>query len=425
MLEGKVLSRVERVERVDGNASRRGAETQRKSGAGKVLAVLALAAAVGIGGVLYHQNQPRYRAEQAKHEAESAKESAGKAGRSVVKTGESTDRPQPTRKDVDAIYVEARVQMGACGRLDPSDGFKSRIEDCQKSFDFAGAQYDLGRWAEAALSFTNVVDDCKTLIEQSKTRDMAKTAAGILAETIKVAQSAGAKEYAPDRFNSATDLANRGRDEFEAFKFSDATATYASAKSQFDLAAKEAGLAKQEEARKKREAEAAAQRAEAERREREAREAAEGERRAKWRQEGSALTGNGEEPRFTTYTVQRGDYLAKISKEFNVPISKIKLLNNLQEETLRVGQVIKLPGNIDVGVQDITGQRAIGDNPNGRQSYDPYAGPVKDYVVRSGDTLGGIAYSNGINIRQLKELNNMDQEVLRVGQKLKVPAKIK
>ena len=171
------------------------------------------------------------------------------------------------------------MQMGACGRLDSSDGFKSRIEDCQKSFDRAEAQHDIGNWAEAALAFTNVVDECKALIEKGKARDTAKSAAEILAEAIKAAQSAGAKEYAPVRFSSATDLAKRGRGEFDAFKFADAAATYATAKSQFDLAAHEAGQAKQEEARKKREAEEAAQRAEAERREREAREAAERERK--------------------------------------------------------------------------------------------------------------------------------------------------
>ena len=233
----------------------------RAGGAGKVIAALAFLAAIGVGGLVYHQNQERQRAEQTGQETESGKGSAVNVGDSDSETGVVTDistvTPQTslTRKDVDAIYVEARVQMGACGRLDPSDGFKSRIEDCQKAFDFAGAQYDLGRWAEAALAFTNVVGECKTLIEQSNARDTAKSAAEILAEAIKVAQSAGAKEYAPVRFSSATDLAKRGRGEFGAFKFSDATATYASAKSQFDLAAKEAGLAKQEEARKKREAE--------------------------------------------------------------------------------------------------------------------------------------------------------------------------
>jgi len=268
----------------------------RTGGAGKVIAALALVAAICVGGMLYHQKQERQQADLAKQESESVNGASGKKGGTASTTGDSIDEPKgalesaPTRKDVDAIYIEARVQMGACGRLDPSDGFKSRIEDCQKSFDRAEAGYDLGRWAEAALAFTNVVGECKTLIEQSNARDTAKSAAEILAEAIKVAQSAGAKEYASVRFSSATDLAKRGRGEFGAFKFSDATATYASAKSQFDLAAKEAGWAKQEEARKKREAEEVAQRAEAERREREAREAAERERRAKWRQGGRQFT---------------------------------------------------------------------------------------------------------------------------------------
>jgi LysM repeat protein len=43
-------------------------------------------------------------------------------------------------------------------------------------------------------------------------------------------------------------------------------------------------------------------------------------------------------------------------------------------------------------------------------------------VVKSGDTLGAIAYGNGINIRQLKQLNNLSSDMLKIGQKLKVPA---
>ena len=43
-------------------------------------------------------------------------------------------------------------------------------------------------------------------------------------------------------------------------------------------------------------------------------------------------------------------------------------------------------------------------------------------MVKSGDTLGGIAYGNGINIRQLKELNGLSSDVIRVGQTLKIPA---
>ena len=281
--------------------SRRGAEPQRKGGAGKVLAALSLVAVIGVGGLLY-QNQERHRANLAKQEEESAAAAKAAAGKAEaerkaeeVRRAEEARKREDARREleekrkaietaklkiaVDAIYVEARVQMGACGRLDSSDGFKFRIEDCQKSFDRAEAQYDIGNWADAALAFTNVVDDCKALIEQSKARDKAKAVADALADAIKAAQYVGAKEYASDRFNSASELAKHGRDEFDAFKFLDAATTYTSAKSQFDLAAKEAEQAKHEEARKKRESEVAAQREEAERRERKAREVAERERK--------------------------------------------------------------------------------------------------------------------------------------------------
>ena len=57
-----------------------------------------------------------------------------------------------------------------------------------------------------------------------------------------------------------------------------------------------------------------------------------------------------------------------------------------------------------------------------KKPYAAYTGATKEYVVKSGDTLGAIAYGNGINIRQLKELNGLTSDTLKVGQKLKIPA---
>ena len=125
------------------------------------------------------------------------------------------------------------------------------------------------------------------------------------------------------------------------------------------------------------------------------------------------------EPETTVYIVQSGDYLAKISKKYNVTISSIKKLNPSIKENnvVRVGQKIKLPGKIDVGVQsEPVRARAA------KKAYAPYTGATKEYVVKNGDTLGAIAYSNGINIRQLKELNGLSGDMLRIGQKLKIPA---
>ena len=132
------------------------------------------------------------------------------------------------------------------------------------------------------------------------------------------------------------------------------------------------------------------------------------------------------EPEYTIYVVQNGDYLAKISKKFNVTIASIKRLNpSIKKDIVRVGQKLKLPGKIDVGVQTapvaataaVPAKKAVA-----KKSYTPYTGATKEYVVVNGDTLGSIAYGNGINIRQLKELNGLATDSLKIGQKLKVPA---
>ena len=130
------------------------------------------------------------------------------------------------------------------------------------------------------------------------------------------------------------------------------------------------------------------------------------------------------EPEYTSYIVQRGDYLAKISKRYNVTIASIRKLNpSIKKDVVRVGQKIKLPGKVDVGVQSVpAGAFAAPVKKSGKKAYVSYAGATRDYIVKSGDSLGAIAYGNGITIRQLKELNSLKSNRLSIGQKLKVPA---
>ena len=123
----------------------------------------------------------------------------------------------------------------------------------------------------------------------------------------------------------------------------------------------------------------------------------------------------------TVYIVQRGDYLAKISKKYNVTLAAIHRLNPQikADNVVRVGQKIKLPGKIDVGEQ-----KTPAPTPVAKKTSAPvkaYTGPTKEYVVKGGDTLGGIAHAYGLKVRQLKELNGLQKDVIRVGQKLKVP----
>lgn len=127
-------------------------------------------------------------------------------------------------------------------------------------------------------------------------------------------------------------------------------------------------------------------------------------------------------PAMTAYIVQRGDYLAKISKKFNITIAAIRKANpSLKNDTIRIGQKLMLPGKVDVGEQKVPAQAASAKSARSSKAFTPYTGATREYVVKSGDTLGAVAYGNGINIRQLKELNGLTGDALKVGQKLKVP----
>ena len=136
------------------------------------------------------------------------------------------------------------------------------------------------------------------------------------------------------------------------------------------------------------------------------------------------------EPEYTIYVVQNGDYLAKISKKFNVTISSIKRLNpSIKKDVVRVGQKLKLPGKIDVPPPAVASGAASGTvaataakKSVPKKSFTSYSGATKEYVVKNGDTLGSVAYGNGITIRQLKELNGLSSDSLKIGQKLKIPA---
>ena len=122
----------------------------------------------------------------------------------------------------------------------------------------------------------------------------------------------------------------------------------------------------------------------------------------------------------TTYIVQRGDSLSKISKKFNITIAAIRKANpKIKNDVVMIGQKLTLPGKVDVGVQKAP---VVAVAKPTKKVYTPYAGATKEYVVKSGDTLGAIAYGNGLNIRQLKELNGLTSDSLKIGQKLKVPA---
>ena len=143
------------------------------------------------------------------------------------------------------------------------------------------------------------------------------------------------------------------------------------------------------------------------------------------------------EPEFTPYVVRGGDTLGGICLRYKVKKADVLKLNpGMNPDKIFVGRTIKLPGNIEAAKAssapktaakpavkaDASAAGAAKTAAAAKREYKPYAGETKEYVVKAGDTMGGIAYSNGLSIRQFKELNGFKSDFLREGQKVKIPA---
>ena len=89
---------------------------------------------------------------------------------------------------------------------------------------------------------------------------------------------------------------------------------------------------------------------------------------------------------YNTYIVQSGDTLFSIANKYNTSVSKLKELNGLTSNIIKVNQKIKIPNNY--------------------------------YIVKKGDSLWKIAKDNNTTINDLIKLNNLNSTTIVVGQKL-------
>ncbi|WP_241234674.1 LysM peptidoglycan-binding domain-containing protein [Nonlabens ponticola] len=98
-----------------------------------------------------------------------------------------------------------------------------------------------------------------------------------------------------------------------------------------------------------------------------------------------------------TYRVRSGDYLGKIAARYNVRVSEIKRWNRLRSNKLTIGQRLKI--NTTTGATRQTAK-------------------VKNYVVRSGDSLWAISRRNNMTVKELKRLNPKASKNLKPGMTL-------
>ncbi|BEV38428.1 peptidoglycan endopeptidase LytE [Bacillus stercoris] len=100
--------------------------------------------------------------------------------------------------------------------------------------------------------------------------------------------------------------------------------------------------------------------------------------------------------------VKKGDTLWDLSRKYDTTISKIKSENHLRSDFIYVGQTLSINGK---------STSSKGSSSSSSSST---------YKVKSGDSLWKISKKYGMTVNELKKLNGLKSDLLRVGQVLKL-----
>lgn len=103
------------------------------------------------------------------------------------------------------------------------------------------------------------------------------------------------------------------------------------------------------------------------------------------------------------YIVKPGDTLYSLANKYNTTVDQIIMLNNLETTILEVGDKLVIPNYSSVVVDPINESNGI------------------EYIVQRGDTLYSIANKFDTSVSRIKDINNLNSNLLVVGQKLEIP----
>ena len=121
--------------------------------------------------------------------------------------------------------------------------------------------------------------------------------------------------------------------------------------------------------------------------------------------------------RYEIYKVKQGDTLTAISKRYGISIAMITRVNpGLNPDKIRIGQTLMIPLSIQP-LQSSSGSNNIAASGISIQT--------SIYTVQKGDTLYALARRYGTTANDLASMNGIAlNSILRIGQKLKVPARL-
>lgn len=111
------------------------------------------------------------------------------------------------------------------------------------------------------------------------------------------------------------------------------------------------------------------------------------------------IPSSGSSPSYINYTVKKGDNLYSIAEQYDTTVDSLKSINNKTNNNLSIGEILKIP-------------TVLIDETN------PSDKVYNEYIVKSGDNLYSIANKFNISVDDLKKVNNLKGNALTIGQTL-------
>ncbi|MBR5700317.1 MAG: LysM peptidoglycan-binding domain-containing protein [Bacteroidales bacterium] len=115
------------------------------------------------------------------------------------------------------------------------------------------------------------------------------------------------------------------------------------------------------------------------------------------------------------HKVKSGDTLGKIASKYGTTVNQIKTWNGLKSNTIVVGKSLK------VGRKKGGSTSASSGSKSSSSSSSSSSGIKATHTVKSGETLFSISRHYGTTPDKIKKANGLSSDVIRVGQKLKIP----
>ena len=118
-----------------------------------------------------------------------------------------------------------------------------------------------------------------------------------------------------------------------------------------------------------------------------------------------------DETKTKTYTIIAGDSLTKIANKHNLTLAELKELNPKLSNKIYVGQTV---------IVSETTSKTVIDLPSSTKSKTKTTLPSYTYTVVTGDSLSKIAKKASTTVTALKTLNKLTSDTIKIGQKLKI-----